>query len=122
MATPIRPLGRSGLAQNHTGVSTAMEGLDNDPTDLTLTSAIVVLTNIKTREPLQRNGAGSLILKWGLEQARKAGVPAYLEAAPDAKHLYETHGFRQIGEQVTDCSPYGMPGVTFTLARMRADP
>ena len=81
-----------------------------------------VLTNIKTREPLQKKGAGSLIIKWGLDQAAKEGVPAYLEAATQAKHLYEQHGFREISRQTVDCTQFGMPGVVFELARMRADP
>jgi len=63
-----------------------------------------------------------MILEWGLEQARKAGVPAYLEAAPEAKGLYEKFGFVEAGRQGVDCSGYGMPGVRFEVARMRADP
>lgn len=80
------------------------------------------MTNIKTREPFQRNGAGTLMLKWGLEQAAQEGVPAYLEALVQAMHLYERHGFREVDRQRTDCAKYGMPGVVFEIARMRADP
>lgn len=79
------------------------------------------MTTIVTRAPLRKHGAGSLILKWGLEQAEKAGVPAYLEAVPEAKHLYEAHGFKEVARQTVDCTAYGMPGVTFELARMKAD-
>jgi predicted N-acetyltransferase YhbS len=81
-----------------------------------------VLTSIKTREPLQKNGAGSLILKWGLAQAAKEGVPAYLEAVVQAMHLYEMHGFREVGRHKINCTPYAMPGLEFEVARMRADP
>ena len=62
------------------------------------------------------------MIKWGIEQAAKEGVPAYLEALAAAKHLYETHGFYQIESQKVDCTPYGMPELKFELARMRADP
>ncbi len=62
------------------------------------------------------------MLEWGLAQAAKEGAPAYLEAVVQAMHLYETHGFREIGRQKVDCTPFGMPGVQFELARMRADP
>ena len=58
-----------------------------------------------------------MLLKWGLEQAKKDGCPAYLEAAPDAKALYEKHGFRQVGEQQVE-----VLGMKIVLARMRADP
>lgn len=81
-----------------------------------------VLTNIATREPLRRLGAGSLMLEWGLKQAREEGVPAYLEAVADAKGLYEKHGFREVDSVPIDCTPFGLPGITFTLSRMRADP
>ena len=63
-----------------------------------------------------------MILEWGLAQAAKDGVPAFLEAAEGAKHLYETHGFKAVGEQKFDGTPYGLPQVQFNLARMRADP
>ena len=71
---------------------------------------------------MQKKGAGSLIPKWGLEQAAKEAVPAYLEAFANAKHLYEIHGFREIGLQKVDCTPFGMPGVVLEVARIRADP
>ena len=80
-----------------------------------------MLTNIKTREPLQKQGAGSLILEWGLKQAAEDGVPAYLEAVVEAMGLYQKHGFREVGRQTVDCTSYGMPGVSFDIARMRAD-
>ena len=81
-----------------------------------------VLTTLTTREPYRRNGAGSMILEWGLEQARKAGMPAYLEAAVGAKHLYESHGFKEIETAKVDCSDVGLPGVVAELAIMKADP
>jgi len=63
-----------------------------------------------------------MLIEWGLEQARKAGVPSYLEAVPQAMHLYESHGFREIGRQKVDCAAYEMPGVVVEMVRMRADP
>ncbi|KAK5111404.1 hypothetical protein LTR85_012178 [Meristemomyces frigidus] len=86
------------------------------------TSNTPFLTTIVTREPLRKHGAGSMLLDWGLEQAKKAGVPAYLEAVPQAMGLYAKHGFRDVGRHVTDCTPFGLPGVSFEVARMRADP
>jgi GNAT superfamily N-acetyltransferase len=87
-----------------------------------LTHSIPVLTNIVTREPLRRHGAGSLILKWGLRKAAAEGVPSFLEAMPDAKSLYEKHGFREVGRQLVDCSKYGIPRFSFEVSRMRAEP
>ncbi|KXL45600.1 hypothetical protein M433DRAFT_154303 [Acidomyces richmondensis BFW] len=76
-----------------------------------------VLTTMVTREPYRKRGAGSLTLEWGLEQARKDGIPVFLEAAPAAKRLYEKHGWRQVGKQVSDIG-----GQKIEIARMRADP
>jgi GNAT superfamily N-acetyltransferase len=64
-----------------------------------------VLTNLKTREPLQKHGAGTMLLKWGLDRAAEEGVPAYLEAALSAAHLYESVGFKDVGRMMVDCGP-----------------
>jgi hypothetical protein len=61
-------------------------------------------------------------LQWGLAEAAKEGVPAYLEAVVTAKHLYETHGFIEVGTQKVDGAAYGFPQVQMELSRMRADP
>lgn len=82
---------------------------------------LLVLTTLKTREPFQRNGAGSMILQWGLKEAAKEQVPAYLEAAPDAKHLYEAHGFREVGTDVIEGAKFGIPDFRMTVSLMKAD-
>ncbi|KAF2140462.1 uncharacterized protein K452DRAFT_359538 [Aplosporella prunicola CBS 121167] len=46
----------------------------------------------------QRRGAGTLLLRWGLEEARKRGLPAYLEATEEGKELYLKEGFRDVGD------------------------
>lgn len=73
---------------------------------------------IVTREPLRKCGAGSMIVNWGIEQARKAGAVAFLEAFPAAKSLYEKHGFKEVGRQAFDLGE----GLKFEVSRMRADP
>lgn len=49
-------------------------------------------------------------------------MPAYLEAVPQAKGLYEKQGFREVERKTVDCSAWGMPGVQFDFSRMRAEP
>jgi hypothetical protein len=49
-------------------------------------------------------------------------VPAYLEAALNAKHLYESHGFEQVGTWKMDCAAFDVPFKTLELARMKAIP
>ncbi|KAK4502978.1 hypothetical protein PRZ48_006405 [Zasmidium cellare] len=77
-----------------------------------------ILFSIVTREPLRKHGAGSMIVKWGVEQAHKAGAVAFLEAFPEAKSLYEKHGFKEVGRQSFDLGE----GATVDVSRMRADP
>lgn len=74
--------------------------------------------SIVTREPLRKNGAGSMIVKWGVQQAHRAGAVAFLESFPEAKGLYEKHGFREDGKQSFDLGDFGLVEVS----RMRADP
>ncbi|KAI1945161.1 hypothetical protein LOZ57_004459 [Ophidiomyces ophidiicola] len=54
----------------------------------------------------QRRGIGKLLVKWGIEQARREKVPIGLEASPKGKGLYEKLGFRTV--KVTEW----MPGMT----------
>ena len=63
-----------------------------------------------------------MILQWGLAEAAKEGVPAYLEAVPNAKRLYETHGFREVDRQKIDGAAFNNPQFQIELSRMRADP
>ena len=52
---------------------------------------------LATSPAYQGQGAGSQMMRWGLEQADAQGVEAYLEASPDAVRLYERFGFREAG-------------------------
>lgn len=59
-----------------------------------------------------------MLLQWGIEQARRDGIPALLEASASGKPVYERSGFRQVGELVPwDCKPFGKD-LVFYMARM----
>jgi hypothetical protein len=51
-----------------------------------------------------------MLLKWGLDQADRAQLPAYLEASEAGKPLYARWGFEAIKEVVFDLSKYGGEG------------
>ena len=58
-----------------------------------------LLTNLSTRVPYRRRGAGSALVRWGLVQAAEDGALAYLESAPNEALIgwYERHGFQRMG-------------------------
>jgi predicted N-acetyltransferase YhbS len=74
-----------------------------------------------TREKWRKQGAGGILLDWGLSQAAKDGAPAFLEAAQSAKPLYEKHGFKHIKDSVCNGKKFGMDR-DIVLAVMRKDP
>jgi hypothetical protein len=55
----------------------------------------------------------------GVEQSRKDGIGAYLEATATGKPIYEKCGFTQVGDfEVIDLRPYGME-MEFKVAKVR---
>lgn len=43
-------------------------------------------------------GAAGILIRWGIEQAEKDRVPAYLEAGVMGRPIYERYGFVQMGD------------------------
>ncbi|KAF2235853.1 acyl-CoA N-acyltransferase [Viridothelium virens] len=60
-----------------------------------------------TRPEWQGRGAGSLLVRWGVERADEEGWECYLEASPKGRGLYEKFGFRVVRELVTDLREWG---------------
>jgi len=42
----------------------------------------------------QQRGAGSKLLKWGVDRADELGGEVFLEATPFGRHMYEQNGFQ----------------------------
>ncbi|TVY89155.1 hypothetical protein LAWI1_G005798 [Lachnellula willkommii] len=77
-----------------------------------------ILMHLVTRASQRGRGAASMLVEWGVERARKDGVPAYLEAGALAIPLYAKHGFRQIGDLLRiDLRGYGVD-LDFVMAKM----
>ncbi|KAF4460330.1 gnat family [Fusarium albosuccineum] len=57
---------------------------------------------IGTKKEFMRQGAASLLIRWGLDKADAAGQPCFLEATVKGKGLYEKFGYRTVGEDVFD--------------------
>ncbi|GAA5847240.1 hypothetical protein JCM5353_003386 [Sporobolomyces roseus] len=49
---------------------------------------------------IQRTGAGTVLLKWVLEQADKEGVACYLESSDIGVGLYRRYGFEEFTEPI----------------------
>ncbi|KAI5479199.1 hypothetical protein MNV49_004060 [Pseudohyphozyma bogoriensis] len=49
---------------------------------------------------VQRTGAGKALIKWGIDEAAKAGLGCALEASPEGLRMYESMGFELIGEPI----------------------
>ena len=52
----------------------------------------------------RRRGAATLLLRWGMDQARALNIPIYLHASPVGLPLYQKFGFRKIGSHDVDLS------------------
>ncbi|KAI0908735.1 putative GNAT family acetyltransferase [Ustulina deusta] len=56
------------------------------------------LTFMGTDPAHERRGAASMMVRWGLGQCSKDGVPGYLESTLDAAPFYEKMGFTAFGK------------------------
>lgn len=54
-----------------------------------------------------RRGAGSLLLKHGLDKADQLGLPIYLDCGVMGKPLYERYKFQNVGIFPLNCLEYG---------------
>lgn len=61
-----------------------------------------------------------MIVEWGLKQAQRDNVPAFLEASRAGAPLYEKLGFRRVGETVVHLQDYEIQD-PIVLARMAAN-
>ncbi|ROW03634.1 hypothetical protein VPNG_07198 [Cytospora leucostoma] len=53
-------------------------------------------------------GAASMLIPWGIEEAARRCLPAYLESSEAAHGLYLKHHFRDLEELTTDFSNWGL--------------
>jgi GNAT superfamily N-acetyltransferase len=58
----------------------------------------------------ERRGAGGMLIRWGLEEADRYHLPAYLEASDSGRPLYERHGFKARKETWFNLADYGGEG------------
>ncbi|KAI2618484.1 acyl-CoA N-acyltransferase [Hypoxylon sp. NC1633] len=67
----------------------------------------VYLHLLHTDPKHQRRGAGGMLVQWGVEEARRLGLIAYLDASEEGHLMYQKHGFRDIELLSLDMSQWG---------------
>ncbi|KAF5007652.1 hypothetical protein FDECE_6038 [Fusarium decemcellulare] len=71
--------------------------------------AYAYLKLLHTDPKHQRRGAASSLIEWGLKEADRLGIPAFLESSDQGKALYEKFGFYEAERLTVDFSPWGGP-------------
>lgn len=70
----------------------------------------------------QGKGAGSILLKYGMEKADREGARIYLTASSAGYAIYEKKGWKSLDDTiVVDAEQWGLPngGVSRTVCMMR---
>lgn len=60
-----------------------------------------------------------MLIRWGTEQADKAGLISFLEATETGRPLYKRHGFEEQETFVIELSKYGGTGVEKNTTMIR---
>ncbi len=60
----------------------------------------IVCAMLCVRSDYQRQGAGSLLMQWGIAEAKRLGLPTYLESSSAGYPLYLALGFREVDQFV----------------------
>ncbi|ROW01253.1 hypothetical protein VMCG_05991 [Cytospora schulzeri] len=82
---------------------------------------VVYLQSLHTDPKHQRRGAASMLVSWGVEEAARRDLPAYLESSEAAHNLYLKHQFQDMEELVLDFSKWGVekPHRTWAMIRVQ---
>ncbi|KAF2253765.1 acyl-CoA N-acyltransferase [Trematosphaeria pertusa] len=67
-------------------------------------------------------GAGSALLKWGMQKADELGLPVYLESSTEGHHFYQKHGFKDVDVLRIDFSQFGGGDVMHVAPLMIREP
>ena len=86
---------------------------------MTLIMDCIVLHMLFTDPKHQGRGAGTMLVNWGLEEARKRTFPIYLESSDMGHNLYIKVGFRDLELFEVDMSKWGATDLCRTWAMIR---
>ncbi|KAF2759344.1 acyl-CoA N-acyltransferase [Pseudovirgaria hyperparasitica] len=74
------------------------------------TKPVVFLHVMVTLPEHQGRGAGRMMMKWGVDEADRLGLDAYVESSEAGRRLYESFGFKMLKERIWKLADYGIPG------------
>ena len=60
-----------------------------------------------------------MLLQWGIDEARKHGLPLYLDSTPTGHELYKRYGFKDVELLSVDLSKFGAAQTHDTWAMIR---
>lgn len=66
------------------------------------------LESLYTHPKHQRRGFAKLLLQWGINEADRLGLDAYLEATAEGTPVYEKQGFKEIGSFTINAMDFGL--------------
>lgn len=72
-----------------------------------LSSSKKDLSILACKPARHRSGAGSALLRWGVDKADREGKVAFLEASPAGYPLYRRFGWADVGVQDLDLASFG---------------
>ncbi|KAJ0119219.1 acyl-CoA N-acyltransferase [Diaporthe amygdali] len=71
----------------------------------------LLLALLVTARQHRQRGAGSILVRWGIELSDKTGLPCYVQASEQGRRLYQQHGFEEIDTVEFNLSEYGLEGI-----------
>ncbi len=63
-----------------------------------------------------------MLVKWGLDEATRLGLPVYLDSSPAGRALYLKNGFVEVDKSEVDMSRWGLDAVHTTWGMIREVP
>lgn len=92
----------------HPHLRESLPSLTQDPRGLLF--EISVLALLVTARKHRQRGAGSTLVRWGIELSERTGLPCYLQASEQGRRLYQHHGFEEIDTVDFNFFEYGLDG------------
>jgi len=84
-----------------------MENINQSRAEIMGGAPVVMLGTLTIRPEYQRKGVGTLLMKYGIEEADRLGIRSYLEASAAGKGLYLRYGYKPVKNIEFDTRPYG---------------